>query len=180
MNGDEALFAIGPNSVFVYYILIHHGNAWPLMSELLDKELERGNISPQMYASIADHSNGSIDVKRKQYLSLRPCQDKVCARFLKKNLSRIDANRSRIGLCSYEVMVRKHDITRSYLKWAAGRSKPNYPVFDFQPDLHFTGRHVQAVGTSEETAAIPSFIPAPVHIRRNLPLTRQAQSLRAC
>src|SRR5215217_1173125 len=34
-NGDDSLFRIGPNSVFVSYIFIHHCNAWNQVGEML-------------------------------------------------------------------------------------------------------------------------------------------------
>lgn len=139
MNGDDGLFAIGPNSVFIYYILIHYGNAWPQIGDLLWTELQKGNITPQMYGALAEYSNGKGDEELLWHFSLRPCNSKACKRHLRQNIGQINTNRYEIGLCSYEVMEQKHETTRAYKKWVKAAASTKAPLFDYQPDLHFMG-----------------------------------------
>ncbi len=138
-KGDDNIFTPGPHSVFVYYILIHHGNAWPQLKDLLPAELEKGNITPQMYAAIADNSAGHNDYGKMRYFALRPCDQKACKQTVSHNKAAIDAARAEIGLCSYDVMCKKYASTIAHKKWKTKKSQKPKPVFDFCPDLHFMG-----------------------------------------
>jgi hypothetical protein len=140
MNGEDSLFKIGPNSVFIYYILLHHGHAWPQMDTMLWEELQKGNITPQMYGALEDNSNGNRSSSgHKRYYSLRPCGDKDCKKYVSSHLDEINADREHIGLCKYEVMEQKFTLTKAYLKWARKKTPAQKPVFDFKPELHFMG-----------------------------------------
>lgn len=139
-NGDDSLFICSPRAVFAYYILVHHCNAWPQLKDLLAVELQKGNITPQMYGAIADNSNGYLDYDRMQYFCVRECDSKACKASLNERLDNVNKDRTAIGLCSYTVMQKKFESTRSYHKWVRKGSGTNKPVFDFQPDMHFMGK----------------------------------------
>lgn len=136
-NGDDGLFAESPHTTFAYFILIHHGNAWPMIGDLLAEELKKGNITPQMYGAIADYSAGLPDESSMRYFALRPCSTRKCKKQLGKRSAVINEARAAIGLCSYEVMERKWTSTLAYRKWLMTANPASRPVFDFQPDLHF-------------------------------------------
>lgn len=137
-HGDDGLFAPGPNATYIYFILIHHGNAWPRIGPLLRAELEKGNITPQMYGALADHSAGRADDYRSiSYCALRPCGTRACKKIISGRINEINAARSAIGLCSYEVMELKHASMIAYYKWCKEVNASPKPVFDFQSDLHF-------------------------------------------
>jgi hypothetical protein len=140
MNGDDGLFAISPHSVFVYYIIIHYGNAWPQIAQSLSAELHKGNITPQMYGALADYSSGENGDEHPRYLSLRPCSSKPCQIFLRGHKEQINENRKEIGLCTYEVMEKKEAATIAYKKWVREGAEVKMPLFDFQPELHFISR----------------------------------------
>lgn len=139
-NGDDSIFNIGPNSVFVTYIFIHHGNAWNQINEILWPELLKGNITPQMYGVIYESSNvhRAYD-KEPVYIASRPCSDKPCTDFLKKNIKKINSRRWEIGLGSYEVMQKKFESRANYYKWCRKKVRTRKPFFDFQCDLSFQG-----------------------------------------
>lgn len=140
-NGDDSLFRAGPNSVFAIPVFIHHGNAWSQVAELLWTELLKGNITPQMYGVIYEHSSGR---KRYEtpilYFASRYCQEKKCRKLVKERLPEINAARWRIGLGSYEVMQKKFESTNLYYKWKRKAVKSSKPVFDFECDLAFQSK----------------------------------------
>lgn len=138
-NGDDSLFVISPHNAFVYYIFIHHGNAWPRVGTMLLAELEKGNITPQMYGAIADYSNGSKDYPNMRYFSLRACSTPYCKKTVRSKLQAINMARHEIGLCSYEVMEKKELSTQAYRIWHITMPIVSKPVFDFQQELHFMG-----------------------------------------
>ena len=138
-QGDDSLLRPGPHSLLAYYILIHHRHAWPGMQELLLAELHKGNITPQVYAVLADHSNGYSDEAHMRYFALRTCATKACKKELQKRHDEINAARKAIGLCSYETMEQKYAATLQYRKALREHLAP-VAAFDFQPDLHFMGQ----------------------------------------
>lgn len=140
-NGEDSLFRIGPNAAFVAYIFIHHGNAWNRVSDILWTELQKGNITPQMYGIIYESSNGrhSYDVNH-LYFASRPCQDKRCSNLIKDNLQEINDNRWKIRLGSYEVMKKKFESRTLYFKWRRKGAQKREPYFDFQCDINFQGK----------------------------------------
>ena len=141
-NGDDSVFAVRPHSLYAYYILIHHGNAWPQMDSMLWAELEKGNITPQMYGALADYSAGKA-VLPQRYMALRDCEafvkPKECRESLRGRMQEVNAARSEIGLCSYEVMQKKRESTTAHNKWRREKSRVPKAVFDFQSELHFQG-----------------------------------------
>lgn len=135
-QGDDGHLRPSPHAAFTYFVLIHHRHAWPQMQTLLQSELVKGNITPQMYAALDDNSSGHADEARMQYFALRPCDSKTCKRMVRNRLAEIDAARQAIGLCTYSVMEQKHLSTAQYYK-ALREKKTGVATFDFQPDLHF-------------------------------------------
>lgn len=140
-NGDDSLFRVGPNSVFVTYIFIHHGNGWNDICNMLQTELLKGNITPQMYGVIYESSNGNGPLDTSiRYFASRPCRDKRCKYFVSNHLKEINSNRWEIGLGSYSVMEKKFESQAHYYKWRSKNTKNSRPYFDFQCDLNFQGR----------------------------------------
>lgn len=136
-NGDDTVFRISPHCNYAYFILIHYCNAWQRMGTVLHDELEKGNITPIMYAALADNSNGYNDYAHAQYFSPRPCNDNACKKQVNKHLQEVNAARQEIGLCSYDVMEKKFASTIAYRKWQQKAGAPPVAVFDFHADLHF-------------------------------------------
>jgi hypothetical protein len=136
-NGDDTVFRISPHCNYAYFILIHYCTAWQLMGSMLHGELEKGNITPIMYAALADNSNGYNDYAHMQYFTPRPCDENACKKELRKRLTEINAARAEIGLCSYEVMEKKFASTIAYRKWKQKNNAPIAAAFDFHVDLHF-------------------------------------------
>jgi len=135
----DSLFKAGPNSTFAYFILIHHCNAWNSIGDLLWNELQKGNITPQMYGAIYEHSGGQdfYDCPV-HYFALRECQDKKCEKIIKKyGMKAINEARWNIGLCSYVVMQQKYFSRNQYYKWRSQNTNVKQPYFDFMCDLHF-------------------------------------------
>ena len=140
-NGDDSLFRVSPNSVFAIPIFIHHSNAWSQVGDLLWAELLKGNITPQMYGVIYEHSSGHDSYKTSVlYFAARYCQEKKCRKLVKRQLAEINAARWRIGLGSYEVMQQKFESMSRYYKWKRNVVKSSEPVFDFECDLGFQGK----------------------------------------
>lgn len=137
-NGDDTLFRISPNAAFVIYIFIHHGRAWNQVSELLWTELQKGNMTPQMYGVIYEVSTGKGPYETPvHYFAARYCQEKACRKIVRDHLAEINKSRNEIGLCSYEVMQKKIESTAKYRRWIRGSAKPKETVFDFECDLNF-------------------------------------------
>jgi len=138
--GEDSLFKIGPNAVFVVYIFIHHGNAWQYVGDILREELRKGNITPQMYGTIYESSNGQKTYNAGPvYFASRPCSDKRCRDFVKNNVDAVNKDRWAIGLCTYEVMQKKFESRAAYFTWCNRKTKDSKPYFDFQCDLSFQG-----------------------------------------
>lgn len=139
-NGDDGFLRIGPHAAFVYYILIHHGNAWPQLKELLWDELLKGNISPLMYGALADHSDANRGAQAgRPYMALRECETKACSKELRSRRAALDAARKSIGLGSYELMKARRSSSMRYRKWCRQHTRTPEPFFDFQDELHFQG-----------------------------------------
>lgn len=140
-NGEDSLFRVGPNSVFAAYIFIHHGNAWKQVGNMLYGELLKGNITPQMYGVIYESSNGKAPYENPiAYFASRPCQDKRCKNIITEHLQEINSNRNKIGLGSYEVMLKKFESRAQYYKWRKKGTKTLEPFFDFECDMNFQGK----------------------------------------
>lgn len=141
-NGDDSLFRVGPNAVFVSYIFIHHCNAWSQTGDILWQELQKGNLTPQMYGVIYESSNGRHSYENPiRYLASRTCQDRKCKKLVRENLPEINAARRKIGMCSYEVMEKKFESRYQYYKWCKEMPRKNMPYFDFQCELGFQALH---------------------------------------
>jgi hypothetical protein len=141
-TGDDSVLAVRPLSLYAYFILVHHGNAWPQLSDVLWGELEKGNITPQLYGAIADNSDRRVGMIHR-YMAVRDCEastkPRECRESLRGRLVELNAARSEIGLCSYEVMQKKRECTMAYYKWRNKKSRAKEAVFDFQSDFHFQG-----------------------------------------
>lgn len=139
-TGEDSLLRIGPNSVFVMYIFIHHGNGWSEVSEILWSELLKGNITPQMYGVIYETSNGRPLYNNPiNYFASRPCDGKQCKSMVKDGIRDINKARWEIGLGSYEVMQKKFESMSHYIKWCRKGANVKQAYFDFQCELSFQG-----------------------------------------
>lgn len=140
-HAADSLFAAGPQSTFVYFIMVHHCNAWSLIGDRLYDELLKGNITPQMYGALYEHSSGRDFYDNPvHYFSLRECTDKGYNRRLQQTgLKQVNEARWQIGLGSYEVMQQKHRSEQQYRQWRREKVRKKEPFFDFRSDLHFQG-----------------------------------------
>lgn len=136
---SDSLFQVNPHSNYAYFILIHQGNAWDRLADILLPELRKGNISPQMYGAIYEYSSGRVADKLPiRYIALRPCQSRGCEQKLRlPDRVKINENRWAIGLGTLEVMRQKFELTRKYYAWKQRGAAENLPYFDFKCDLIF-------------------------------------------
>lgn len=139
-TSDDSMLAVRPQSLYAYYILIHHGRAWPQLGPLLRTELETGNITPQLYGALADQSNRGQQGPL-PYMALRDCaafvSPRACRKALRDRLPALDSARRAIGLCTYAVMRQKRESILAYRNWVRKGARTPEPVFDFQSELHF-------------------------------------------